>query len=161
MHAIFLLLLAMPGKEELTVKSSAFNPDAYIPVKYSCKGENINPPLSIAGIPTEAKSLALIVDDPDAPRGTFDHWVVWNIGITGQTMEIKENTQPGMQGQNGMGKKSYMGPCPPSGIHHYHFKAYALDSQLDPDSNADKAAVEAAMKGHILAQGELIGLFKH
>jgi hypothetical protein len=99
----------------LTVKSSAFQANNPIPKKYTCKGEGINPPLSIDGVPKETKTLALLMDDPDAPRGTFDHWVVWNIPAS--TKNIGEKTIPGTEGLNGMRKKGYTGPCPPSGTH--------------------------------------------
>jgi Raf kinase inhibitor-like YbhB/YbcL family protein len=102
----------------LSVKSSVFEHNKPIPRKYSCDGEEVNPPLTVSGIPPAAKSLALVVDDPDAPRGTFDHWVVWNIPATGK---IEENTAPGAEGLNGAGKRGYVGMCPPSGTHRYFF----------------------------------------
>ncbi len=144
-------------KGELKITSPAFAQNGFIPDKYSCHGENTNPALAINGIPKDTKSLALIVDDPDAPRGTFDHWVLWNIPVA-QTIEA--NSQPGVAGKNGAGQNAYTGPCPPSGTHHYHFKVYALDTMLDIKAGADKKTVEDAMKGHILAEGELVGLFK-
>jgi len=143
--------------KELQVRSPAFQPNQPIPKKYSCKGNGINPPLSIEGAPKKAKTLALIMDDPDAPSGTFDHWVVWNIPTS--TKSIEENTVPGTEGLNGMRKKGYTGPCPPSGIHRYFFKVYALDTELKLGSNSRKSDAEKAMQGHILAKGELIGLF--
>jgi len=143
--------------KELKMKSSAFQPKQAIPEKYSCKGEDINPPLSIEGVPKEAKTLALVMDDPDASNGTFDHWVVWNIPAS--TKSIDENTVPGTEGINGMRQKGYTGPCPPSGTHRYFFKVYALDTELKLGSNARRSNVEKAMEGHILAKGELIGLF--
>ena len=115
--------------KELTVKSSVFEPNKPIPKKYSCDGKDINPPLSIEGIPKEAKTLALIMDDPDAPSGTFDHWVVWNIPAS--TNQIGEDTVPGIEGMNGARQQGYMGPCPPSGTHRYFFKVYALDTELN------------------------------
>src|SRR5665647_973176 len=98
--------------KELTIKSSAFELNKSIPKKYSCDGQDINPPLSIEGIPEESKTLALIMDDPDAPSGTFDHWVVWNMPAS--THQIWENTVPGMEGMNGARRQGYMGPCQPS-----------------------------------------------
>lgn len=141
--------------KELTVTSPAFQHNGNIPSKYTCQGENVNPLLEIAGIPGEAKSLVLIVEDPDAPGGIFVHWVVWNIDPVNL---IEENTAPGEEGLNGFKTHSYRGPCPPSGTHRYFFKVYALDIILSLDSDATKKAVEEAMKGHILAQGELVGL---
>ena len=142
----------------LTVKSSAFEAGKLIPKKYSCDGQDINPPLSIEGVPKEAKTLALIVDDPDAPKGTFDHWVVWNVAAS--TSAIAENTKPGMEGLNGARRKGYMGPCPPSGTHRYFFKVYALDIELKLGASSNKKDVEKAMQGHILAKGELMGVYK-
>ena len=139
------------------MKSSVFEANKPIPKKYSCRGEGINPPLSIDGVPKEAKTLALLMDDPDAPMGTFDHWVVWNIPAS--TKSIGEKTVPGTEGLNGMRKKGYTGPCPPSGTHRYFFKVYALDTELKLPDKTTKREVEAAMQGHILAKGELIGLY--
>jgi Raf kinase inhibitor-like YbhB/YbcL family protein len=141
----------------LIVKSSVFEENKPIPKKYSCRGEGINPPLSIDGVPKEAKTLALLMDDPDAPMGTFDHWVVYNIPAS--TKNIGEKTIPGTEGLNGMRKKGYTGPCPPSGTHRYFFKVYALDTELKLPDKTTKREVEAAMQGHILAKGELIGLY--
>ncbi len=143
--------------KELQVKSSAFQLNQPIPKKYSCKGDGINPPLSIEGVPKEAKTLTLIMDDPDAPSGTFDHWVVCDIPAS--TKSIGENTVPGIEGLNGMRRKGYTGPCPPYGTHRYFFKVYALDTELNLGSSARKHDVEKAMQGHILAKGELVGLF--
>ena len=143
--------------KNLTVKSSAFESGKPIPRKYSCHGEDINPPLTIEGTPKEAKSLVLTVDDPDAPSGTFDHWVVWNIPASATTIE--ENSVPGTEGINGARKQGYMGPCPPSGTHRYFFKVYALETELKLGGSSKKADVEKAMQGHVLAKGELIGFF--
>ena len=144
--------------KELTITSPAFQANQSIPEKYSCDIQNINPPLAIEGVPQEAKSLALIIDDPDAPSGTFDHWVIWNIPPS-QT-KIVENSAPGMEGVNGMGERGYTGPCPPPGKpHHYNFRVYALDMQLDLGENSKKKDLENALKGHVLAEGKLIGLF--
>jgi Raf kinase inhibitor-like YbhB/YbcL family protein len=143
---------------DLSVKSPVFEHNKPIPRKYSCDGEEVNPPLTLSSVPPEAKSLALVVDDPDAPRGTFDHWVVWNIPAAG---EIEENTAPGTEGLNSAGQRDYVGMCPPSGTHRYFFKVYALDTTLalKPESTGKKD-LEKAMQGHILAKGELIGLYR-
>lgn len=143
---------------ELT--SSTFENNGAIPAKYTCQGEGVSPALAIKAVPGAAKSLALTVDDPDAPGGTFDHWVVYNFAPT--TTEIAEGSAPAgsMQGANGTGKTAYMGPCPPSGVHHYHFKLYALDGPLDLKEGASKSELLSAMTGHIVAQTELIGTYE-
>jgi Raf kinase inhibitor-like YbhB/YbcL family protein len=143
--------------KELTVKSPAFENNKLIPPKYTCDGNNVNPPLTIENVPDETKSLVLIVDDPDCPTGTWDHWIVWNIT---PTSKIEENTVPGTEGINTARKHSYGGPCPPWGTHRYFFKVYALDAKLNLNSNSNKKDVEKAMQGHILAKGELIGLYR-
>jgi hypothetical protein len=142
--------------EKLTITSSVFKNKGVIPAKYTCDGEDVNPPLSVEGVPEETESLVLIVDDPDAPMGTWDHWVVWDIP---PTKKIEENSVPGTEGLNDFGKHSYGGPCPPSGTHRYFFKVYALDTKLDLPSNSRKRNVEKAMEGHILTKGEIIGLY--
>lgn len=141
----------------LKVTSNAFEHEGMIPVKYTCDGDNVNPPLNIEHIPEEAKCLALIVDDPDAPKGTWVHWVVFNMPVT---HHIKENAVHGTQGVNDFKQHEYGGPCPPSGTHRYFFKVYAIDEILDLASGATKAQVEKAMSEHIIAFGELVGLYK-
>ena len=143
--------------KKLSVESPAFENNKLIPAKYTCDGENVNPPLNIEGVPEETKSLVLIVDDPDAPMGTFDHWVVWNIQPTGR---IGENTVPGTEGISSYRKHSYGGPCPPSGTHRYFFKVYALDTKLNLNPDSKKKNVEKAMESHTLAKGELVGLYR-
>ena len=143
--------------KDLSVKSQAFEAGKPIPKKYSCDGQDINPPLNIEGIPKETKTLVLIVDDPDAPSGTFDHWVVWNIPAS--TSKVAENAVPGIEGINSARQMGYMGPCPPSGTHRYFFKVYALDTELSLGVGSKKKDVEKAIQGHILAKGELIGLY--
>jgi len=142
--------------KELTITSPAFENNKSIPSKYTCDGDDVNPTLNIEGIPKETKSMVLIVDDPDAPMGTWDHWIVWNIPPTNK---IEENSVPGTEGLNDFRKHSYGGPCPPSGTHRYFFKIYALDTKLDLNPNSRKKDVENAMKDHILAKGELVGLY--
>jgi Raf kinase inhibitor-like YbhB/YbcL family protein len=143
--------------KELTVSSPAFENNKLIPAKYTCDGDNVNPPLTIEGVPDGTKSLVLIVDDPDAPMGTWDHWIVWNIPPTNK---IEKNTVPGTEGINDSRKHSYSGPCPPSGTHRYFFKVYALDTKLDLSPNSRKKDAEKAMQDHILAKGELVGLYR-
>ncbi len=142
---------------KLTVRSSAFENNKLIPQKYTCDGEDVNPPLTIEGIPKEAKSLTLLMDDPDAPSGTFDHWVVWNIPAS--TSKIGENTVPGTEGINSARTRGYHGPCPPA-RHRYFFKVYALDQELQLAPNSKKKDVEKAMQGHVLAKGELMGFYE-
>ncbi len=144
---------------EFRISSPAFQNNGDIPQKYTCDGSDVNPPLKIEDIPAETKSLALIVDDPDAPVGTWVHWVLWNIDP--KTAEIKENTVPNgaLQGVNDFRKNDYGGPCPPSGRHRYFFKLYALDMPLTLSTTAKKADVEKAMKGHILSHAQIIGLY--
>jgi len=141
----------------LKVTSEMFHNKTYIPLKYTCDGADINPPLVIENIPQKTKSLVLIVDDPDAPSGTFTHWIVWNILPSGK---IKENSIAGNEGMNSFRQQHYGGPCPPSGIHHYIFKIYALDKMLELAATSTKKEVEKAMNEHIIGYGELIGLYK-
>ena len=144
----------------LQLVSPAFKNNEFIPEKYTCDGKDINPPLLIENIPSGTKSMALIVDDPDAPEGTWVHWVVWN--ISPDTKEMKESSVPGgaQQGVNDFRKHEYGGPCPPSGTHRYFFKLYALDTMLNLGSKAKKSDLEQAMKGHILEKTELIGRYR-
>jgi Raf kinase inhibitor-like YbhB/YbcL family protein len=143
--------------EKFTVTSTAFQNNAMIPSKYTCDGADVNPPLVIAGLPKAAQSLVLIVDDPDAPAGTWDHWIVWNIPPGNA---IDEDSVPGTQGVNSFRTHEYGGPCPPSGTHRYFFKVYALDARLSLSDSSGERDVENAMKGHILAKAELMGLYK-
>ena len=141
---------------ELKITSPAFVNNGKLPAKYTCDGQGVNPSLDIEGIPKEANSLVLIVDDPDAVSGTFVHWVVFDIPAKNI---IEENSTPGTEGVNSAKRHGYVGPCPPSGTHRYFFKAYALNSTLNISENSTKADVEKAMKGKILASGQIIGLY--
>ena len=159
MNLIILYIMSLTiSATLLVIKSSAFKNNEFIPSKYTCDGLNINPEISIDEIPENTKSLAIIVDDPDSPNGTFCHWLIWDIS---PKSSIKEDSSPGIQGRNSMGENKYSGPCPPGGKHHYHFKVYALDTKLSvlPLSTNQKE-FEKAMKGHVIAWGELIGLYK-
>jgi Raf kinase inhibitor-like YbhB/YbcL family protein len=145
-------------RARMKITSSAFQEGGNIPSKFTCDGSDTSPPLQITGIPSEAKSLALITDDPDAPSGLFTHWLVWN--IPPQTNSIAEGSAPkGVHGTNDFGKSGYRGPCPPPGTHRYSFKIFALDRELDLRSGAKRSQVDAAMKGHVIAQGELVGRY--
>jgi len=161
------LIVAIPtfggegGKmSTLKISSPAFEHMGMIPPKYTCDGEDVNPPLQIENLPGGTKSLALIMDDPDAPMGTWDHWIVWNISPA--SLKIGENSLPlkAFQGKNSWGKIDYGGPCPPSGTHRYFFKFFALDSLLEISRGAGKKDLEETMGGHILSKGELVGLYR-
>ncbi len=146
-------------KAMIKIKSPVFNQGEMIPEKYTCKGEDVNPPLLIENVSEEAKSLVLIVDDPDAPMGTFTHWLVWNIDP--KIKEIKEDSVPEgvVLGTNDFGKTAYGGPCPPFGTHRYYFKVYALDTVLDLPQGSNRSQLEKAIMGHVLDSGELMGKF--
>jgi Raf kinase inhibitor-like YbhB/YbcL family protein len=160
--AVAILLTAIAafaaGGARMKITSSAFQEGGNIPSKFTCDGSDTSPPLQITGAPAEAKSLVLIADDPDAPGGLFTHWLVWN--IPPRTSSIAEGSAPkGVQGTNDFGNPGYRGPCPPPGVHRYSFKVFALDRELDLRSGAKRSQVDAAMKGHVVAQGELMGRY--
>ena len=161
---LFLAIPDLPAEERtmdmMLLTSQAFPKNGMIPPEYTCDGADGNPPLTIRNVPSKSRSLALIVDDPDAPRGTWVHWVVWNIGV--DTTEIPATSVPAgaLQGTNDFGKQGYGGPCPPSGTHRYFFKLYALDASPALKAGATKAQLEEAMKGHILGKAELVGLYR-
>jgi Raf kinase inhibitor-like YbhB/YbcL family protein len=153
----------------LKITSIAFEQGRDIPARYTCEGEDVSPPLAWSGIPSNAKTIALIVDDPDAPdpakpQRVYVHWVVYNIPVSATS--LNENASKGgmpkgaVQGTNDWGKPEYGGPCPPIGRHRYFFKLYVLDSELTGLSAASKADLERAMKGHVIDSGELIGTYK-
>ncbi|HSV49548.1 MAG TPA: YbhB/YbcL family Raf kinase inhibitor-like protein [Candidatus Acidoferrales bacterium] len=142
----------------LVVSSSAFSNLGAMPVKSTGDGENINPPLQVTGVPGDAVSLVVIMDDPSVPLMTWNHWVVWNLPAH-QTVTIEENSMLGVTGKNSWRSNSYGGPDPPFGSHTYTFKVYALDQNLSIDSNAGKTDVLNAMNGHVLAKGELSGVY--
>lgn len=145
--------------QNMKITSPAFQNNANIPLKYTCDGENINPVIDISGVPRNSESLVLIVDDPDAPSGTWTHWIVFNINPT--TNRIEENNVPvgSVLGINDFGNIKYDGPCPPSGTHRYYFKLYALDIRLNLPEGSNKEDIENAMEGYILSQTELIGKY--
>jgi Raf kinase inhibitor-like YbhB/YbcL family protein len=147
------------GGAKMKITSSAFQEGGDIPSKFTCDGADMNPALRFEGAPGEAKSLLLIVDDPDAPVGLFTHWLAWNIDP--KTTEVAENSAPtnAVQGTNDFPKTGYGGPCPPSGTHRYYFKVYALNQTLDLKPGAKRKEVDAAMRGHVIAQGELMGRY--
>lgn len=143
----------------MTITSVAFDDNEEIPSRFGRAFEDISPPLSIAEIPTDAASLALIMDDPDAPGGTFTHWVVYN--ITPEEMDLDEGGLPegAISGINDYGELGYGGPMPPSGTHHYVFKLYALDEQLNIGDEATSEDLEEAMEGHVITEAKLTGLY--
>jgi Raf kinase inhibitor-like YbhB/YbcL family protein len=141
----------------LFITSPSFYHGDLIPIKYTCEGENVSPPITIENIPPGTTSLALIVEDPDAHRGTFDHWVVWNIPPLDK---IVENSVPGDIGKNSLGNLSYTGPCLAEGVHRYFFKVFALDKFLDLEEGSSKKSLEKVMQNHILATAEFVGLAK-
>src|SRR5437660_10106615 len=160
--AVVILLAAnaslAAGAASMKITNSAFPEGGNIPSTFTCDGSDTSPPLQITGVPSEAKSLVLIADDPDAPGGLFTHWLVWN--IPPQTNSIPEGSAPkGVHGTNDFGKSGYGGPCPPSGTHRYSLQIFALHRELDSRSGAKRSQVDAAMKGHVIAQGELVGRY--
>jgi Raf kinase inhibitor-like YbhB/YbcL family protein len=150
---------------EIKVTSTAFEDGGMIPSQYTCDGKNISPPLSWTSVPKDAKSLAVICDDPDAPMGTWVHWVLFNIPASihqfPENMSPKETLENGSRhGITDFRRLGYGGPCPPSGTHRYFFKLYALDAMLDLKAGSTKDQLLKAMEGHILAQGQLMGKYK-
>lgn len=143
----------------MQLTSSAFEAGGRIPGKYTCDGEDKSPPLTISGVPGGTKSLVLVMDDPDAPAGTWDHWVVFNIPPS--VTDIPEGQEPaGVHGKGTSGNLEYHGPCPPDREHRYFFKLYALDTQLDLREGASKQDVEQAMAGHVIEQAEFMGRYE-
>lgn len=144
----------------MTIKSLAFNNGKSIPSQYTCDGEDTSPQLMFSDVPAGAKSLALIMDDPDSPTGIWTHWLLWNISPT--TKEIGEGKIPrgAVQGETTFGASRYGGPCPGKGNHRYFFKLYALDTILNIKVGAEKEALVDAMKGHILTETEMYGWYE-
>ncbi len=147
----------MANDNQLKLISTVFSHNGHIPPLYTCEGKNINPPLIVENIPDGTKTLALIVEDPDAPRGVYDHWIVWNIS---PNEAIGEGSNPGINGTNSFGKIGYGGPCPPSGVHRYFFKVFALNTELNLLAGSTKKEFLNAMNGHVLANAELMGMYQ-
>jgi Raf kinase inhibitor-like YbhB/YbcL family protein len=143
----------------MTITSTAIDGKGKVMPQYTCDGKDINPPLTFSEIPVESQSLALVMDDPDAPGGIFTHWLLYDMSPA--TLQITENHMPltGKAGTNSFGKVGYGGPCPPSGTHRYFFTLYALNTVLDLPEGATKEALVQAMDGHVLAQCELVGTY--
>ena len=157
--------LAAFGNSKIEIKSSAFENNGSIPKQYTCDGENFSPPLLWNNIPEGTKSLALILDDPDAPSGTWTHWIIFNMppaskGLQEGVLPIQDMAHETKQGINDFKKIGYGGPCPPSGTHRYFFKLYALDTKLNLESGNTKKQLEATMKEHVISQAELVGKYK-
>jgi len=144
----------------LHISSPAFADGGAIPKKYTCDGQNIAPPLEWSGLPKESKTVAIVCEDPDAPSGTFTHWVVYDLPAT--TRSLREGASVGKAGVNDFGKAGFGGPCPPKKdhAHHYHFHMYALDVDSLGPAGLSKGDVREAMSGHVLAEGELTGVYK-
>lgn len=153
---LLILLIMASNTTPLHISSTAFQHNGHIPSRFTCDGGNINPALEIGNLPAACKSIAIIVEDPDAPGGIFDHWLIWNIS---PGAKITEHFSSGIEGTNSFGKTHYGGPCPPNGTHRYYFNVYALNSLLPLKAGASKPALVKAMKGHILASGVLMGTY--
>jgi Raf kinase inhibitor-like YbhB/YbcL family protein len=143
----------------MKLTSPDFKEGSDIPERFTCEGEDISPTLRIDGVPQTAKSLALIMDDPDAPVGTFTHWLLWNLGPN--QSEIASDSPPpkAVQGLTDFGNNKYGGPCPPTGVHRYYFKLYALDTTLELPPRSKRKALDAAIKGHIIDEATLMGRY--
>jgi Raf kinase inhibitor-like YbhB/YbcL family protein len=153
------------GGKIMEITSSSFNNEDIIPAKYTCDGQNISPPLSWSGAPKETKSFALICDDPDAPAGTWVHWVIFDIpasinSLPEKVVKQEEIAGLGKNGKNSSRRYGYDGPCPPSGTHRYYFKLYALDTMLNLNAGLSKEDLLKAMKGHVLAEAQVMGRYK-
>src|SRR3954447_23886362 len=163
----------LPGKDPRTmaihIESSAFTNGGTIPKVYTCDGKDVSPPLNWSGVPENARSLALICEDPDAPRGTWTHWVLFDLpasvgglgeGVPAQErVTLSEGGGTAIQGKNDFGKPGYGGPCPPSGSHRYFFRIYALDTELGLGPETNRQDLLRSIKGHVLAEGELMGKY--
>jgi Raf kinase inhibitor-like YbhB/YbcL family protein len=152
-------LLCRASGGGLTITSPDFASGANIPARFTCKGDDTSPTLQISGVPASAKSLVLIVDDPDAPAGTFTHWLVGNLPPGTKLISAGSTPSGGLEGTNDFGTAGYSGPCPPSGTHRYFFRLFALNSVLELPAGASRAAWDAAIRGHVIAQTFLLGRF--
>jgi Raf kinase inhibitor-like YbhB/YbcL family protein len=163
--AFILLLSCCAGNNSfnelghMKITSPAFRNNTEIPKVYTCDGEELSPSLVFEKVPGDAVSLALVLEDPDALSGTFIHWLVWNIPANAKGIDENKVPAGATQGQNTEKTNKYIGPCPPSGTHRYYFRLYALDIMLKLPSSSDKKAFDAAIKGHVLAQTEYLGLY--
>ncbi|MFO7928305.1 MAG: YbhB/YbcL family Raf kinase inhibitor-like protein [Candidatus Humimicrobiaceae bacterium] len=143
----------------MQIKSTAFENNGNIPAKYTCDGENVNPPLEFSEVPQNAESLALVADDPDAPGKTWVHWTIWNINPKTKKIPEHAKLEKAIEGITDFGKPGYGGPCPPSGTHRYFFKLYALDTELNLDPSSDVGQLQEEIEGHVIEKAELIGKY--
>ncbi len=156
-------LAPAPDIHPLTLNSPAFPEGSSIPKRHTCDGEDLSPELAWTELPVEAQSLALVCSDPDAPSGTWDHWVLWNIAPETRVLPqgVPADTELGRPGINGWKTEGYRGPCPPHGTpHRYVFQLYGLDTQLELEGEVTREALEAAMEGHVVFQGSLMGTYQ-
>lgn len=153
-------LLKIKEIDSMRLTSIAFENNQNIPVRYTCDGKNISPPLQISEVSNQAKSLVLIVDDPDSPSGSFTHWVLWNIDPSVSIIEEGKIPEGSLQGVNDFRERSYGGPCPTTGMHHYHFRLYALSEKVNIDSHSTKEDVENEISSFVFDKAELIGLYQ-
>ncbi|MFP4473079.1 MAG: YbhB/YbcL family Raf kinase inhibitor-like protein [Candidatus Omnitrophota bacterium] len=152
------ILLVWSGEAlALSVRSPEFGEGEMIPVEFTCQGPDVNPPLKISDIPDGTESLAMVVEDPDAPTGTWIHWIVFDVPIMG---EIPRDSRPGREGKNDFGRMDFGGPCPPSGEHRYIFRVYALDTILGLPEGIGKDQLMDALEGHVIEQAELTGIYR-
>ncbi|HEX9122137.1 MAG TPA: YbhB/YbcL family Raf kinase inhibitor-like protein [Actinomycetota bacterium] len=142
----------------MQLTSSAFEDQGFIPARYTCDGSDVSPPLTVRDVPADAVTLVLVMDDPDAPGGVWDHWVAYDIPTDAEIPEAV--TSLGTPGKNSSGRAGYGGPCPPSGTHRYYFSVYALDTRLGLAPGADKAEILNALSGHVLAEATLMGRYR-
>lgn len=151
-----------PSNQNISMQlsSPSFTNNSPLPAKFTCQGQSINPELQISGAPSDAKSLALILDDPDAPNGDFVHWVVWNIPANTKSIPENVGAKFAVQGNNDASKQQYSAPCPPTGIHRYFFRLFALSSILDIPATSTKADLLKAMEGKILDENQLMGTYR-
>ncbi len=143
--------------QRLTITSPEFEENGWIPARFTCEGAGINPAIKIRSVPAEAESLVLLLEDPDAPGGTFDHWVLWDIDVRG---DIEEDSQPGISGLNSKGSKGYYPPCPPEGSHRYIFVVFALNKKLDLHEGSSKKQLLESIEGAVIAKGMLTGRYE-
>lgn len=144
----------------MRITSTAFEDDQMIPEIYTCDGDNFNPPLELIDIPEGTKSLALIMDDPDAPNGTFTHWLMWNIPTETRVIDENDWLDGAEQGLNDGGDLGYMGPCPPEGVHHYHIKVFALKNTLNLSGEVKREQLDREINENVIESAQLVGLYK-
>jgi Raf kinase inhibitor-like YbhB/YbcL family protein len=155
--AWLIVALLFSQEPKLTVTSPDFENEGEIPSRFTCDGEDINPAFEIGDMPAGTKSIVVFMEDPDRRSASMNFWTLWNLKPTGV---IEEGTTSGVRGSNSMGKSAYLGPCPAAGTHRYFFKVFALNDMLNLPEDADRWAVQEAMKGHVLASGEMMGWYR-